>query len=222
MVTIWASDYVLNTVGHVLFKHNILHHVLTKQDLPDSGKDYLNTTCSGFACFGGIIPQVGKTFPNASVEIEMMVTTPPTTDIFTTGIFGNFAGDLIYRARYGNGSVDDMFTTNMTVKIALNVSLENLVLKGKVDKLTYAISVIDSKVGPLSGGLLKLLFDFIVKAFLIPSLNKVGEKGIPIPNVDDVRFTNAKLNLETSALRIETDVAYVPKGDTLRFKSYRS
>jgi len=38
MVTIWLSDYVLNTAGYVLYKRSVLQYTLTAKDLPDADK----------------------------------------------------------------------------------------------------------------------------------------------------------------------------------------
>ena len=217
MVTLWISDYVLNTVGYVLHKHNILHGLVTKNDLPKEQRGYLDTTCTSVMCFGNLVPQVAQSFPNASVEMEMVVTAPPTVEITASDVIGHFAGVITYRARLANGSVADLFKTKLNVGMYLNIYLNNSVIKGKVVKFTSAITVTESHIGPISSLILNAVLKLAANFYIIPKLDMVGERGIPIPVLKNVRFTNTQLHLESHGLRIATDVVYSPAGTVLRF-----
>ena len=218
MVTFWASSYVLNTAGYVLRKRGILRHNMTKKDLPVEFRDRLNTTCSFLAgCIGALVPQIGKKFPNASVEVEMFSSAPPMAGIDPQKLTGSFAGVAVLRARLSDGSLAHLFGMNITAKITVAVRLDGTVLKATVTSMENTFAVINSSVGPISTKLLGLAFDVFKTRFIIPKLNEAGEKGLPLPTIKYVRFTNAGLQLEKDCVRVFTDVAY-SSSDTLYFQ----
>ena len=217
MATFWASSYVLNTAGYVLQKRGVLRHNVTKKDLPEKFRDRLNTTCSFMSgCIGALVPQVGKKFPNASVELEMYSSTAPMAGIEPRNLTGSFAGIVVFRARLSDSSLAHLFGMNVTAKITVTPRLDGTVLKATVASMEEALSVINSSVGPVSTTLLGLAFDVAKKTFIIPKLNEAGEKGFPLPTVKYVRFTNVGLQLEKDCVRVSTDVTYNPS--TLYFE----
>jgi len=207
MVTFWASSYVLNTAGYVLQQRGILRHNLIKKHLHRESRDRLNTTCSLLAgCIGAIVPQVGKKFPNASVEVEMFSSAPPMAGIDPQKLTGSFAGVTVLRARLADGSLAHLFGMNVTAKITVAVRLDGTVLKATVTSMENTFAVINSSVGPISTALLGLAFDVAKKTFIIPKLNEAGGIGFPLPTVNHVRFTNTGLQLEKDCVRVSTDV----------------
>jgi lipopolysaccharide-binding protein len=217
MLTILVSDYILKTMGYVLYKHDILKYNLTKNDLPPDERGFLNTTCTSVACFGFLIPQAGKAFPNASAELEMFASSYPTATISSTDIQGNFAGIIAYRARLSNGSLVPMFRTKVSAVVNLDVTLNNMVLRGNLTKLTPTIQVVETQIGPIPDFILNGVFNLAAKLFIIPGLNAIGQKGIPIPSIKDVQFSNTKLEKDNHCLRISTDVRYSPSTTALHF-----
>lgn len=218
MVTIWASDYILNTVGYVLYKRGILKHNLTKNELPVEERGVLNTTCKSLMCFGFLVPQAATVYPNATVELEMLASSYPTASISAAGFHGNFAGVINFSARLANGSLAPMFKTKLSVATSLTASLSNMVLKATITDLSSKIEVTDSKIGKIPDAVLNAAFNLISKIFVIPKLNAIGEKGISIPSMKNVNFTNTKLAMDNHCVRITTDVQYSPS-ETLRFEA---
>jgi len=207
MVTFWASSYVLNTAGYVLQQRGILRHNLIKKHLHRESRDRLNTTCSFLAgCIGALVPQVGKKFPNASVEVEMFSSAPPMAGIDPQKLTGSFAGVAVLRARLSDGSLAHLFGINVTAKITVAVRLDGTVLKATVTSMENTFAIINSSVGPISTALLGLAFDVFKTRFIIPKLNEAGEKGLPLATIKHVRFTNTGLQLEKDCVRVSTDV----------------
>lgn len=218
MVTIWASDYILNTVGYVLYKRGIFRYNLTKNELPVDERGVLNTTCTSLMCFGFLVPRAATVYPNASVELEMIASSYPTASISAAGFRGNFAGVINFSARLANGSLAPMFKTKVSVTISLAVSLNNTVLKATITDLSSTIEVTDSKIGKIPDFVLNAAFNLVSKIFIVPKLNAIGEKGISIPSIKDVRFTNTKLAMDNHCVHITTDVQYSPS-ESLRFEA---
>ena len=196
---------------YVLQKRGVLRHNLTKNDLPESSRHLLNTSCAFFdRCIGALVPQVGKKFPNASVELEMYSSVPPVAGIDPQNLTGAFSGVVVLRARLSDGSLAHLFGMNVTAKIRVAPRLEGTVLKATVTSMENTLEVVDSRVGRVSAELLGLAFDVAKKSFIIPKLNEAGATGFPLPTVKHVKFTNTAIQLENNCVRVATDVEYSP------------
>ena len=207
MVTIWVSGHVLNTTGFVLHKQNMLRYYLTKEGLPEKFRKRLNTTCSSMDyCIGFLFPPVGRKFPDASVEIEMFSSAFPVARINPQHLIGKFVGVTVFRARLSNGSLAHLFTMNVTAEVKVVPRLDGTVLKAKVLSMENTFTVIDSSVGEISTGVVRLVFNVIKESFIMPKLNETGEKGLLLPTVKHVRFVNSGLQLENECVRAFTDV----------------
>jgi hypothetical protein len=111
MVTFWISDYVLNTAGYVLHKHGALHLAITKANLPPANKTLLDLTCCATCqCIGKMLPEAGKRYPGASVEIELATAAAPVAEIGAPYISFNFIGTARLNAWLTNGSLVYMLT----------------------------------------------------------------------------------------------------------------
>ena len=211
MATLWASSYMLNTVGYVLQRRNILRYNLAKKDLPEKFRSRLNTTCRLLdGCIGVFVPQVGKMFPNAAIEVEMFSSAAPVAKLDPQKITGSFAGVALLRARRSDGSQVHLFGMNVTAKTTVVPRLDGNVLKATITSMEVALSVIDSSVGPVSTTLLGMVFDVLKKMFIIPKLNEAGEKGFPLPAIKHIQFTNTVLQLDKECILVSTNVKYSP------------
>lgn len=210
MVTVWVSEYILNTVGYVLYKRGILVYNLTKNELPESIRGVLNTSCTNVACFGFLVPQAATVYPDASVEVQMFVSSYPTASISVGGFHGNFSGQINFYVRLANGSLEPMFKTRLSVTVSLTASLNGTSLRATIVDVSSTVEVTESEIGEISDPLLNGAFTLISNFFIIPKLNAIGEKGIPIPSVSDVHFTNTRLELADHCMRISADVEYSP------------
>lgn len=209
MVTIWISDYVLSTIGYVLYNGGVLKRHLTNEDLPLKERGLLNTTCTSYECFGMLVPSAGKIYPNATAEFDAVATSFPTATVTAAGVEGTFAGTVACSARLSNGSLVPMFKANMTAVLDLQVSLNKMILRGNITRLSSVIKVTESKIGELSSQVLTMLFNIATKAVILPELNAVGQKGIPVPGFRNVQFVNTRLEYLNRCVRIATDVRYV-------------
>lgn len=217
MLLFEASDYLFNTAGYVLHQHNVLAYNLTQKDLPDDQKVYLNTTCCpSCKCVGKLVPAVAKNFPNASVEAFMFSTEPPFVSIDSSSAFGNFSGAIDLFARLSNNSLAHLFKIEATARVAVVPSFDGSVLRAKVNGFNETIHVVDSSIGTVSDGALKIIFGLFETAFIIPQLNKAGAKGFPLPHLDYVRFVNTGLQLMANSVSLYSDVQYM--SNTLYFE----
>jgi lipopolysaccharide-binding protein len=117
MVTFWISNYVLNTAGYALHKHGALRLTVTKANLPPGDKNLLDLTCCAKCkCIGKMIPEAGKLYPDASVEVELSTILSPTVLIGTSNISATFIGTAILRARLTNSSLVYLLKAKVSMK----------------------------------------------------------------------------------------------------------
>ena len=213
MVTIWISDYIAQTVGYVLQRQDLLRYHLSRDSLPASSKDFLNTTCSGGGfCFGSFLPQVSRTYPNASVEMELAPSGPPRVEISQRSIRGSIYELVTFSARLPNGTLVLMFRTNMTVSVGIAVSFIDSVLRGNVTGFLPSVSVLDSTIGTVSGPLLQTVLKTAVGRYVMPLLRNFVWKGVPLPTIRGVQLVDPRLEMLSHCLVVSTDVSYTPRG----------
>lgn len=84
MADLYVNAYAVNTAMYAMHKHNVLSYKFTKHDLPDSCPNALDTSCENKSlCIGNIFPSIFGHFPNASVELDFVTTSPPFLSIST-------------------------------------------------------------------------------------------------------------------------------------------
>ncbi|WAR13475.1 BPI-like protein [Mya arenaria] len=133
MVYLWVSDYTFNTLAAVSHRHGILKFNVTAADLPASTRGVLNTTCDGFIpkCVGGLIPAIGKEYPNRLVDLRLASTAAPRLSITSAGLTLKASGTVeLYERRPGAAAVGAFLLSldadefmDFLIKEALNVYL---------------------------------------------------------------------------------------------------
>ncbi|KAK2157067.1 hypothetical protein NP493_1915g00000 [Ridgeia piscesae] len=90
MMTFWASDYILNTLGYLLQHYGLVHHTLTNKD-------------------------VSKQFPNSSVIVHMVSTQGdfPRFTMLAGELRGHISGMAFFSVRTPNGSHVHMFRAHV-------------------------------------------------------------------------------------------------------------
>ncbi|KAL3859700.1 hypothetical protein ACJMK2_009905 [Sinanodonta woodiana] len=196
MMYLWISDYMFNTLGYAAQMHNYLARNITAADCspivkyssfisaaPDQ-RGILNTTCTSFICLGNLIPQIHKDFPDSTVELNLFSGNPQRCLSLLMGC------------------------SSATMETAVNVSLANELVYGKIYDMKLLLNVTNSAVGPVAGEFIQTIINNVLKTVLIPKINELGQKGFPLPVTGKIRFINASLRLLQHAVVIETDLNY--------------
>ena len=208
MVTFWASEYVLNTAGFALYRHGVLGGIFTRKDLPAEYRDYLNTTCPPLLCIGSIVPTIGRTFPNATVELEVTTQAAPTVSIDRQRIVGKFLELVILRARLENGSLIHLFNLNVTASLSITPRLNGTTVSATVSSMEAALNVTESSVGPVDIKFLRFLVDIARQKYIMPQLNEILGRGFPLPSIKHVEYVGAGLQLLDGCIIVATDIRY--------------
>ncbi|XP_052062863.1 lipopolysaccharide-binding protein-like [Mytilus californianus] len=215
MVYITLSEYVFNTMFYQAHKHNMLVFNLASKNIKEK-KDILNTTCSGL-CIGKFIPQIGKAFPRSTVELHMLSTKPPVTNI-SVGVLGVRAeGNITLFARKSDKSLHYLFIIYAKASIKVNLSMANEMIHGKLYDMKILTKVTNSAIGTINDRALQFLVDSAIITTIEPMINGLGTKGFPMPSTKDLQFQQSGLKLLQNTILIETDLKYAPKSTVLKF-----
>ncbi|KAK3103467.1 hypothetical protein FSP39_019464 [Pinctada imbricata] len=207
MLYLWVSDYTFNSIAYQAQNNQFLQYNLTQNDLPDSVKPLLNTTCSDI-CIGKIIPEIGRKYPNTVVRLDLMSTIEPKVTVTKAGITLTCGGQVIPYAVLSDNSSAYLMTLNANMTAGVNVSLSHEKIFANIGQTDIKLHVAKSDVGHIKDAALQFIVDSILKVFVVPMLNSIGSKGFPLPVTDDIHFVNSSLRFVTDAVLVSTDVHY--------------
>ncbi|XP_052818948.1 bactericidal permeability-increasing protein-like isoform X1 [Mya arenaria] len=214
MVYLWVSDYTFNTLAAVSHRHGILKFNVTAADLPASTRGVLNTTCDGFIpkCVGGLIPAIGKEYPNRLVDLRLASTAAPRLSITSAGLTLKASGTVeLYERRPGAAAVGAfLLSLDATLTTTLDASVTKDVLHGKVHQLSLNLKTKRSDVGPVGDEFMDFLIKEALNVYLIPKINGYGTRGLPLPTTDEFNLTNSTIQYFQNAVMIATDLTYTP------------
>ena len=91
MLSVWGGDYILNSFLYSAHQHGLMEVAVTKEKayvfslnfiefwkfFSKKYASYLATTC-WLTCIGGLIPEIGETYPDKFVDIVLQTTDAPT------------------------------------------------------------------------------------------------------------------------------------------------
>ncbi|KAI0212511.1 Cholesteryl ester transfer protein [Lamellibrachia satsuma] len=211
MMTFWASEYVLNTLGYLLQKYGLLQYNLLDKDLAEIGRPcLLNTTCPGSVCIGNIIPGLSKHFPNSSVMIHL-VSTGETDQPRFTMLPGDMQGHLAAMAYYSvktNTTDVHLFKAKINLTIKMDVRMTEHRVKSRVSKFSMKMTFVHTNYKVATEKQLEAFFGLIVDIWIRPKLNDLGDIGFLVPSFKDVRFVNPDIKIVKGALQLGVDFKY--------------
>ncbi|CAH1789472.1 unnamed protein product [Owenia fusiformis] len=219
MLYVWASDYVLRTLADTAQTHGILQQKVNPKDFPLEQRGAFNTTCHVGLCIGGVIPELGKKFPNTTVSLGLASKATPNVTITPDGVHLRFQGNIDFSANLPNGVEKHAFSANTSLFLVANASVNTQTNKvtSQIVHQRVKIGVLESAIGNISDAGLQFAVSTILRIFVIPKLNELGGKGMPVPNFGPVKLLNPQLHLLQNAIMVKTDARYVPKDTTLYY-----
>lgn len=235
MMYVWVSDYMMNSLLYQAQKHNFLSYNMTAQDLPAGSRGVLNTTCTDSICIGNFIPALQKKYPNCQLELLMKSTkksdiavvngavetrmygsislyaSPVNTLHFKPGIPDHELRKNIYDfpPRQAGNSGNYILTMDANMTMTGKISVDDRRMHFKVNNMSIAVSLQNSAVSNVTEKALNFLIKYAVQKFVQPSIDELGQIGIPLP-LGKVTLKNAEVVLLKHAFIIATDVEYHP------------
>ncbi|XP_065830579.1 bactericidal permeability-increasing protein-like [Oscarella lobularis] len=209
MMTIWITDYIVNTAGYVYQEAGVLQINITQSMLPSGIPISLNTTS-----FKPLIPELYAKYPNEAMQLFLTSTSAPYINITSGFINVTAPGRLVAYVRVNETTLVNAFTLGLTMHATGHASLrrngsQEMVI-GNATYLRSDISVVASNVGHFEATSLEAAVNLLYQIGVIPLINKYGAAGFAIPSVDGVTFVNPVVAQGEGYIQISTDINYNP------------
>lgn len=213
MMTLWASDYVLNTLGNLLQRYGLVQYKLMNKDLVSQGKSHmLDTACPGDVCIGKFINGVSKQFPNSSVIVHMVSIGGADFPRFIMqpgDLRVHLSGMAYFSALTPNGSHVHMFKAHVNMTMSLGVRVSDDRIKAKVASYSTKMKIVHTNIKAVTEPELDAFFKVIADIWIIPKLNELGDIGMELPIFKEFAFVNPEIKIQKGAMQLNVDFKYV-------------
>lgn len=205
MLYFWASDFIANSFFRTAHLHDFLEFVVDKS-LGGRIASFLRTTCD-FICIGTAIPQLGKKYPNHTVDVVLKTSTAPLVSVHpSSAILNSSLSADVYISPY-NVTQELVFEASVDLSGNVSVFMKRRVVKGSVKITNFTLAIINSTIGTVDKEAVHLM-----EVLLRPIVQMVGtallDKGIEVPTVENISLVRPQIVLLERAVRIETDLVY--------------
>lgn len=209
-----VSEYVLSSYAHAFFGRSSMQHIIARSSLPAPMDSFLSTTCSdGTFCMGKVSPQISAQFPNADLELDVIIRPPPVMISWTDGIQMAATANVGVKARLPDTSLVPVFDVRLNVTSSASVSFDNgdggRGRRFRVDTtrlLTDVVLVANSTVGKIPTKVLSDAFDSLTDQYLLPKLKAATKDGFQVPLPESIRLKNPALSVLDNGLLLSTDI----------------
>ncbi|KAG8517791.1 Bactericidal permeability-increasing protein, partial [Galemys pyrenaicus] len=203
MVYLGVSDYFFNTAGLVYQQAGALHLTLRDDMIPKESRFRLTTQF-----FGTLIPQVGKMFPNMTVQLLISVSSPPHLTVHPTGLDLSPALETQAFAVLPNSTLAPLFLLGVSTNISVKVGIKSRRLVGelKLDRLLLQLK--HSDIGAFSVESLQNVMNFLLPTVVLPRINARLQQGFPLPLPAHIQLLNLLLQSHQDFLMFGADVDY--------------
>jgi len=213
MVDIVLDQFMPDSAFWCYFHQGRLQRLVKPTDIPPTSPIQLNTTS-----FALIFPALYFTYPNKLMQLLIYSTEPPNIDLVPppkdTAVVAK-TNIVVYVDPVGTGAWKQVFTLAALLKTEVEANITSQLFTMNFDSLSFVLSIVNSTIGPFDVSLLDGLIDIAIKTSLLPDINKIANKGVPLPAFDGLTFTNAFVAFAAGYLNIATDLQYKPPGLTL-------
>jgi len=204
MIQFFVSDFLANSAGFVYYGLGKLQFDVLPKEIPSWFPFQLNTSS-----FCDIIPELCRKFPNELMTLHIQATALPLLTLQSTG--GHIRADGIVTFNILQGTTTQpAFTLGVTAYMNGTASIVGTNLTGDVTYLYSNISVVSSEVGNIPTTVIQATVDIILKQIVVPVLNTIFKKGMPLPTIDGITFVNPTIGYGDHYLFVASDLIYKP------------
>ena len=211
MISFEVSNYVFNTLSYVTHIHGLQDGDITKDNLPASFSDLLNTSCTKFLCIGFFIPQLSYTYPDSYIEIHYKEVSYPQLQLRRDGASSRMDGLYSFRARLQDKSLAELFSLSVTLSLNMTLSVESNAptVHWKIKNFGMNATLADSKIGwiPDKAGI--IILEWIIRLVAIPKIDKQGTLGKRLPIPKEINLYNSRLQFQNGYVLVESDIDYL-------------
>lgn len=205
MVLMWMTDFVPNSAGYVLHTTGFFQYNVTQDKIPSDIKVSLNT--SDFAVQFAI-PQIAKLYPNMMMQVNLNTTAPPKLSITSDKVGALVNGDISAYIIQPNKSLTYLFTLGATLNVSASIGFRKADLTWNSSYVSADLKLLHTAIDDFKIDSLRSVVQLVCRVYIIPEINKRGEKGVPVPSFRDYAFVNPVVEQKEGLLKIGTDIRY--------------
>ncbi|KAI8005797.1 putative BPI/LBP family protein [Camellia lanceoleosa] len=197
MVGISIHENVLNSASLVYFNADVMHWIV--DEIPD--QFLLNT-----AEWRHVLPQLYNQYPNDEMNMNISITSPPIIKVTQQNIDAEIYSDLTIDV-LDVGKVIPVACISVVINLSgyPEISRNNLAGSVKLNDLTLSLKW--STIGSLHIHLLQPAIEAVLKTVLVPYVNLLLWKGVPLPDLLGYTLHNAKFSYIDSRIIVCSDIA---------------
>ncbi|XP_057485039.1 putative BPI/LBP family protein At1g04970 [Actinidia eriantha] len=203
MVGISIHENVLNSASLVHFKAGVMHLIVDK--IPD--QSFLNT--SGWKL---IFPQLYQQYPDDDMNLNISITSPPIVKVEQENINVASYADVTIDV-LDAGEVIPVACIALVIDLSGNVEISKNNLSGSIQLNDFTMSLKWSKIGSLHMNLLKPVVESVLRAVVLPYVNLLLWRGVPLPHFHGYALHNAQIRYADSRIIACSDVTSVIRGN---------
>lgn len=195
-------ENVLNSLSSVYSNADRMHWIIDK--IPDLS--LLNT-----AEWRLFLPQLYKQYPNDDMDLNVSITSPPVITVAQNNIDGEIYSDVTIDV-LDAGNTIPVACISLVITFSGYPEISRNSLAGRVELNDFAMSLKWSTIGDFHLHLLEPVIGTVLRAVLLPYVNVLLWKGLPLPNVKGYTLHNAQFSYVDSRIIVCTDVAPFGRG----------
>lgn len=205
MLSLWFTDYVLNTGAYVYQSLGVFKYNVTQKQIPPDVPFQLNTNF-----FEQIIPEFYKKYPNMAIVLGVEALKPPVVNFYEKSINATIPGGAIfYVVNSTTSRTEWVFTLSAAVDLGaiawLQPNKTDELVCANITSLSIKLDVLNSSIDHLNISGLQSLVDFATQFAIIPVVNPFCKA---IPSIANVSVTHPSLTFGKGYIRIDTDISY--------------
>lgn len=199
MVTISLNEKVLASASSVYYDANKMHWIVDK--VPE--QSLLNTAGWRF-----IVPQLYRRYPNADMNLNVSIYSPPHLIIREHQIDLTVHADVVINV-LNSGEVTPVACFSTAVSGSASPWISNNNLGGSIGLDELSLSLKWSKIGNLHVSLVRALISTALRTVILPYINIKLSRGYLLPTFHGYMLQNANILCSDSWIKISSDVASV-------------
>ncbi|KAL7217114.1 hypothetical protein ACSBR1_028930 [Camellia fascicularis] len=197
MVGISIHENVLNSASLVYFNADVMHWIV--DEIPD--QFLLNT-----AEWRHVLPQLYNQYPNDEMNVNISITSPPIIKVTQQNIDAEIYSDLTIDV-LDAGKVIPVACISVVINLSGYPEISRNNLAGSVKLNDLALFLKWSTIGSLHIHLLQPAIEAVLKTVIVPYMNLLLWKGVPLPDLLGYTLHNAKFSYIDSRIIVCSDIA---------------
>jgi len=108
-----------------------------------------------------------------------------------------------------NGTLQNAFVLNLQINVVADFSFDKSgLLHGKVTIPTFDMNLFSSEIGKFSLLQLQIAFNTLINVIILPTVNSLLNKGIPLPSFHGIELVNPQLEFGDGFMFISTSIQH--------------